>query len=129
MKRSYKRFTQEQAVEFDYKFPLYVDMGTRSTKNDKECEIKFGRCSRTEVVKALTPVAEAVSYKLDQMSFGWTTDIKGPMNLIFNYDVAEAVEMRWHPSFTFILQRNQGTVFFIIPMPNLYIAPIVLISK
>ena len=95
-------------IEYDYEFSLFIDMGTRKRSNDKEVTIKFGACTKAEVMKALTLVAEAVGYKLDQMSFGWSTNTDGPMNLIIGYDVGTAVEYRWKPSFTFVLQRNQG---------------------
>ena len=113
MKRSFKEMNDSDCeVEFDYEFDLYIDMGTRKTSNNKNISISFGKCTRSEVVKALTAVAECVGYKLDQMTFGWSTNTSAEMNLIIGYDVRKAIKMRWHPSFTFILQRNQGITIY-----------------
>ena len=83
-------------------------MNTRKESANKELFVDFGDKSRQAVIQALTPVAVALGYNLEDMCFGWNINPKSQMTMILDYNIPASNPMYWHQQFTFVLQRNIG---------------------
>ena len=91
-------------------YKLYVDMATRNKSDNKSATISLADMGTGAIVKQLATIASACGYNVTDMTFGWTIDLKQEMTMIIDYNIKVSNPMYWHPKFTFVLQRNKGTI-------------------